>query len=263
MDEIEKPRDENDDKVDLTNNKDLQNIMGNVQKVLDDPEKRKMLTLVQKLMDSSVNESSDPRINLLNAIKPFLKPKRQRTLDSFKQYYTYLNVIKTQEEFNRINKEEQAVEVHLVNTSRYYKDYPSNNLNIHGYSHIKAELKSARFDGLEFFCSSPEYIYKRKDGKLTTKKEGNKLYYKAFPVGLVPYDWIDHIDIGGDEYGYVPQFFCSFKGSIYWKNSLFNKIFRGYPYSKIMYYIESDVFHSNNDPFIMKYMRIKEPILKT
>jgi hypothetical protein len=106
MDEIEKPRDENDDKVDLTNNKDLQNIMGNVQKVLDDPEKRKMLTLVQKLMDSSVNESSDPRINLLNAIKPFLKPKRQRTLDSFKQYYTYLNVIKTQEEFNKISKEE-------------------------------------------------------------------------------------------------------------------------------------------------------------
>ncbi len=106
MDEIEKPRDENDDKVDLTNNKDLQNIMGNVQKVLDDPEKRKMLTLVQKLMDSSVNESSDPRINLLNAIKPFLKPKRQKTLDSFKQYYTYLNVIKTQEEFNKISKEE-------------------------------------------------------------------------------------------------------------------------------------------------------------
>jgi hypothetical protein len=106
MDEIEKPRDENDDKIDLTNNKDLQNIMGNVQKVLDDPEKRKMLTLVQKLMDGSVNESSDPRVNLLNAIKPFLKPKRQKTLDSFKQYYTYLNVIKTQEEFNRINKEE-------------------------------------------------------------------------------------------------------------------------------------------------------------
>ncbi len=165
--------------------------------------------------------------------------------------------------FSRINKEEQAIKLHLVNTSRYYKDYPSNDLNIHGYSHIKAELKSARFDGLEFFCSSPEYIYKRKDGKLTTKKEGNKLYCKAFPVGLVPYDWIDHIDISGDEYGYVPQIFCSFKGSIYWKNSLFNKIFRGYPYSKIMYYIESDVFHSNNDPFIMKYMRIKEPILKT
>ncbi len=170
---------------------------------------------------------------------------------------------KCQSLFRNIDTQEQAVEVHLVNTSRYYKDYPSNDLTLLGYSYIRAELKSARFDGLEFFVSLPENIYKRKDGKLTTHKGNNQLYCKAFPVGLVPYDWIDHIDKDGDEYGFVPQIFCSFKGSLYWKNNLLKKILRGYPYSKIMYYIESDVFHSNNDPFIMKYMRIKEPILKT
>ncbi len=170
---------------------------------------------------------------------------------------------KCQSLLSTINTQEQAVEVHLVNSRRYYKDYPSNDLTLFGYSHIKAELKSARFDGLEFFASLPENIYRRKDGKLTTHKGNNQPHCEAFPVGLVPYDWIDHINIYGDEYGFVPQIFCSFKGSIYWKNNLFNKILKGYPYSKIMYYIESDVFHSGNDPFIMKYMRIKEPILKT
>ncbi len=106
MDDNEKPANEIDDKTNLTNGKNLQDIMEGMQKIMEDPEKQKLLSVFKKLMDNSANENSDPRFNLLNAIKPFLKPKRQKTLDSFKQYYTYLNVIKTQDELSKINKQE-------------------------------------------------------------------------------------------------------------------------------------------------------------
>lgn len=108
MDDIEKTTKDNDGIINLPNNKNFQDIMENVQKILEDPEKQQLLSIFKKIMDTTVNENNDPRINLLNALKPFLKPKRQKTIDSFKQYYTYLNVLKTQEEIKGLNKTEEG-----------------------------------------------------------------------------------------------------------------------------------------------------------
>jgi len=178
-----------------------------------------------------------------------------------------------EELFQQINQNDESLEVHIVNTKRYFKDYPSNERDINGYSHLKAELKSVRYNGLEFFNGMPVNVYRKEDGHLSFQGDDTQFYRLAFPVGLVPYEWIDHIALYGDEYGCVPQIFCQFKNRIDWDikilknnflnkilNWILNKILKGYPFKETFYYYESEVFHPGNDPFIMKYMRITEPI---
>jgi len=156
-------------------------------------------------------------------------------------------------------------EVYLVNVKRYFKDYPSNKERIFsGYSHIKAEMKTTRFDGIEFFCGIKE-IYRKPDGRLTLDSKSEKTAtekIKAFEVGVVPYEWIEYVDLRGDEHGFVPLFFCHFKGKRYWKISLKRHLPFGYPYKEIIYYRESDVYHEGSDPVDMKFRFIDEPISK-
>jgi len=157
-------------------------------------------------------------------------------------------------------------EVYLVNVKRYFKDYPSNKERVFsGYSHIKAEMKTTRFDGIEFFCGIKK-IYRKPDGGLTLNSKSEKTAkekIKVFEVGVVPYEWIEYVDLRGDEHGFVPLFFCYFKGKRYWKISFKRHLPFGYPYKEIIYYRESDVYHEGSDPVDMKFRFIDEPISKT
>ncbi|KKT75134.1 MAG: hypothetical protein UW71_C0007G0006 [Parcubacteria group bacterium GW2011_GWB1_44_7] len=154
-------------------------------------------------------------------------------------------------------------EVYLVNVKRYFKDYPSNKERMFsGYSHIKAEMKTTRFDGIEFFCGIKE-IYRKPDGGLTLNGESEKTAQekiKVFEIGVVPYEWIEYIDLRGDEHGFIPLFFCYFKGKRYWKISLKRHLPFGYPYKEIIYYRESEVYHEGSDPIDMKFRFIDEPV---
>ena len=156
-------------------------------------------------------------------------------------------------------------EVYLVNVKRYFKDYPSNKERMFsGYSHIKAEMKTTRFDGIEFFCGIKE-IYRKPDGGLTLNSKSEKTAQekiKVFEVGVIPYEWIEYVDLRGDEHGFVPLFFCYFKGKRYWKISLKRHLPFGYPYKEIIYYRESKVYHEGSDPVDMKFRFIDEPISK-
>ncbi|PIR84140.1 hypothetical protein COU18_00050 [Candidatus Kaiserbacteria bacterium CG10_big_fil_rev_8_21_14_0_10_51_14] len=142
-------------------------------------------------------------------------------------------------------------EIYLVNVKRRFKDYPSNKERlISGYSHIKAEMKVARFDGIEFFCGIKE-IYRKPDGKLSLNKKHEQSAtekIKVFEVGVIPYEWIDYIDPRGDEHGYKPLFFCYYRGRRYWKNSLKKYLPFGYPYKEIIYYRESNVYRQYDPP---------------
>jgi len=156
-------------------------------------------------------------------------------------------------------------EIYLVNVKRYFKDYPSNKEKIFsGYSHIKAEIKTTRFDGIEFFCGIKE-IYRKPDGSLTLNSKSEKTAQekiKVFEVGVVPYEWIEYVDLRGDEHGFVPLFFCYFKGRRSWKKSLKRLLPFGYPYKEIIYYRESEVYHEGSGPADMKFRFIDEPIFK-
>jgi len=156
-------------------------------------------------------------------------------------------------------------EVYLVNVKRYFKDYPSNKEKMFGgYSHIKAEIKTTRFDGIEFFCGIKE-IYRRPDGCLTFNSESEKTAQekiKVFEVGVIPYEWIEYIDLRGDEHGFVPLFFGDFKGKRYWQKSWKRFLPFGYPYKEIIFYKESGVYHEGSDPVDMKFSFINESISK-
>lgn len=152
--------------------------------------------------------------------------------------------------------------VYLVNTRRYFKDYPSfEEKRFAGYSKIRAEIKATRFDGIEFFAEMPKEVYKRKDGKLSFKGEKKNKLFNVYPVGVVPYEWIEYIDPVGDEYGYYPLIYCDFKGRTHWE---FWKrlLFFGYPYRNMLYYRLSDVYEKKNDPYDMKYMYVADKIEK-
>lgn len=167
---------------------------------------------------------------------------------------------KAEELLSEINRKKLNSEVYLVNINRYFKDYPSNTeKRFEGYSHIKAEIKAVRFDGIEFFAEMPVEIYQNKAGGLSFKGTKKEKVFNAYPVGIVPYEWIEHIDLEGDEYGYVPLFYCYFRGKTnwrFWKRLLFF----GYPYKKMIYYKKSDVYEENNDPPEMKYEYISQHI---
>lgn len=135
----------------------------------------------------------------------------------------------------------------LVNVKKYFSHYPNTNeRNRHGYTYLGAELKALRFDGVEFFCGVRE-VYKTPDGKLTLKggEGASKEDYNALEAGTIPYEWIEYVDAGGDEFSYRPQFFTQFKGK--------NK----YPYKYLTHYKQSEVYHEGSDPMDMKWSRIE------
>lgn len=137
--------------------------------------------------------------------------------------------------------------VELVNVKKYFSHYPNTNeRNRHGYTYLGAELKALRFDGVEFFCAV-RAVYRDSDGKLSLC-EGEGLVqeeHNILEVGIIPYEWIEYVDAGGDEFSYRPQFFTQFNGP--------DKS----PYKYLVYYEESNVYREGNDPLDMKWRMIE------
>lgn len=157
----------------------------------------------------------------------------------------------------KIHREGLRSKVYLVNINRYFKDYPGNQEKLSsGYSHIRGEVKATRYNGVEFFSSGPEQAYFSAKGTLTLRKQENEKAFLVYPVGLVPYEWIEYVDPSGDEYGWVPLFHCKFKGRIYWRNWWRKLIPFGYPYKEIIYYKKSDIYREGSDPKDTEWSRV-------
>lgn len=164
----------------------------------------------------------------------------------------------TDELLSRINHKGLRSKVYLVNTNRYFKDYPGNQEKLRsGYSHIHAEVKATRYNGVEFFCSMPEQAYITKNEELTLNSKMGEEAFLVYQVGLVPYEWIEYVDLEGDEYSWVSLFYCKFKGNIYWKNWWRKLIPFGYPYNNLIYYRKSDVYHEGSDPRDMEWSHVE------
>lgn len=162
-----------------------------------------------------------------------------------------------------INKEGLNSEVYLVNIKRYFKDYPSNTeKRFEGYSHIRAEIKATRFDGIEFFSSPPIQVYKKQNGLLSFNGMELEKAFNVFPVGIIPYEWIDYVDLRGDEYAYVPLFYCHYNGRTHWKFWR-RLLFFGYPYKKIVYYKLNELYQEDRDPNDLRYWLVSEQIFNS
>jgi len=136
--------------------------------------------------------------------------------------------------------------VEIINFKKFQRFYPHNNeSNKDGYTYMGAELKAVRFDGVEFFCAVKE-LYVDDDGSLSLEDGKHKTRHKknALEAGVVPYEWIEYIDPGGDEFSYRFQFFVKFSG--------INKS----PYKYFNYYVESDHYNKEHDPLDLKWSQI-------
>jgi len=136
-------------------------------------------------------------------------------------------------------------EVELINVNRYLRDYPINNDDSSkGYTYLRVELRGKTFDGVEFFSEMPRELYLNNEGKYTFNKTKRKAGFNAYPVGLIPYEWIEFIDLAGDEYKYVPQLYVNFKG------------IKKLPFKSVAYYRLSDHYDKGNDPIEFEYSTI-------
>jgi hypothetical protein len=150
--------------------------------------------------------------------------------------------------------------VYVVNVKRYLKDYPTNKeKRFEGYSNIAAAIKATRYNGIEFFEGMPREVYKTPNGELTFKSNDNKEEFLAYPVGIVPYEWIEYVDPDGDEYSYFPLFFCRFKKVINWKFWL-KGVPLMWPYKKITYYKKRAEYKETDHPLDAEYELINENI---
>lgn len=117
--------------------------------------------------------------------------------------------------------------VELLNVAKYDTHYPANNeKNRHGYTYIGAELKGYHFAGVEFFCGNIS-AYQLDDNRFSRKQSTpNQESKTILGTGVVPYDWIESVDIRGDDTSYRPQFYVHFKGK------------DKYPYKTTYYYVK-------------------------
>ncbi|MBP6858779.1 MAG: hypothetical protein KBC33_03025 [Candidatus Pacebacteria bacterium] len=115
--------------------------------------------------------------------------------------------------------------VELINLAKYDTHYPKiNNKTRHGYTYLGAELKDYYYSGVEFFC---EIItaYELSENKYSRKQlSKDQKEVNLYMTGIVPYEWVESIDMRGDDTTNRPQFYTHFNGK---KKS---------PYSSISYY---------------------------
>ena len=122
--------------------------------------------------------------------------------------------------------------VELINVAKYDKYYPHNNKETRkGYTYIGAELKGYHFGGVEFFCEVivgyPLQVGYFSSRKLSPEHEQTTL----FTTGTIPYEWIESIDINGDDTTSRPQFYVHFLG------------IKKRPYTKLRYYLKDESTH--------------------
>lgn len=116
--------------------------------------------------------------------------------------------------------------VEIVNVEKYDTDYPHNNrYNLNGYTYLGAELKGYHYEGVEFITQIISG-YQSKDGTYSTEEATTSTEVNIFVTGTIPYEWIEYIDITGDDTVYKPQFYTHFFGE------------EKYPYKKLRYYIK-------------------------
>jgi hypothetical protein len=133
--------------------------------------------------------------------------------------------------------------VELVNARIYPKHYLGENKETrHGYLYLGAELKALRYDGVEFFCEVVA-LFAKEHGEITLKEvPGTTRLPNGMAVGTIPYEWIEFVDVRGDEFSYRPQFFTNFNGH--------NKS----PYKYIRYYRQSKTYREGSDPADMQWV---------
>ncbi len=133
------------------------------------------------------------------------------------------------EKLYKIRNKQEHRKFELINVEKYKKYYPQNNTkNRKGYTYMGAELKGYYFGGVEFFCEVVEG-YKLNDFEYSVDALAPCLEKQnIFKTGSIPYEFIESVDLNGDDTSNRSQLYAYFNG--------INKT----PYFEYRYYIKDD-----------------------
>lgn len=129
-----------------------------------------------------------------------------------------------------IRNDRYASEVRLIDTKQYRKHYPTGAPGKTKVVDLRAEFKTCYSDGVEFFSDMPQGAVESENGKIKLVR-GTEHEFVVSPVGKVPYEWVDFVELEGDEYHNFPLIYCRFKG----KGKL-----KGTPYNELKYYFREE-----------------------
>jgi|GEM_PF-732565 hypothetical protein len=162
--------------------------------------------------------------------------------------------IKLEKHIHKIKNNGGRHRVYLVNTDTYYQKYPHND------DYAKAEIKTTKFNGVEFFITMPELVTRKASGKLYFVDKESDETFLVNAVGFIPYEEIEYIDYHSDEYLTSPLFFIKYKTNFVLRNFRFEH----YPFlsKNIFYYKRFEKFDKNRDPYDTEYRLIEEKIYR-
>ena len=134
----------------------------------------------------------------------------------------------------------------LVNIKLYPERYTNDiKYTKHGYPYDGGELKGFAFDGVEFFQNTYK-TYKTKDNKITLDPKKGEYYENLLVAGVVPYEWIEYVDLSGNEFTNRTLFFVHFKGK--------DKI----PYKYHKYYRVNRGYEAGNQPPSFQWFEVRD-----
>jgi len=108
--------------------------------------------------------------------------------------------------------DDHVPEVVLINARRYEREYDGGySTNRHGELQLKAEFFAVRHNGIEFFCEPPRATWLDAGGRRTLR-ETSRRAPNTLTAGFVPFEYVEHINLDGDEYRGKPIFYVRFKG---------------------------------------------------
>lgn len=161
---------------------------------------------------------------------------------------------------NKIESRDLVRKVKIINTAKYNNRYFEEDWKkrIGAYSYLYDEIKTTKFDGIEFFIGEWQPAYKR-NGKLHFTGTEQQRVFNVITIGLIPYENIKYFEEHGDERDGYPEFYTKFNGNRSIKMWPF--IFLRYPYSETRYYKINENYQAH-DPIDWKYERIHDKIYK-
>lgn len=116
-----------------------------------------------------------------------------------------------------VERRSELHDVILMNSKRYEKDYDGgNDTNRHGSIMGKGELLGPRHNGVELICGVRESWTDAK-GRRTLRKPGKRTVgttkaKNVYEVGFVPFEYVEHINLHGDEYRAEVIFYVRYAG---------------------------------------------------
>lgn len=102
----------------------------------------------------------------------------------------------------------------IIDVDMYDKYYPENWNKFGRHSHFAGEIKGYGFKGVEIIVA---LVGVKKLNGRDYEIDNESHTDKAVKVGIIPYEWIEYMDLNGDAFNTSPLIYCKFRNKSKWQ----------------------------------------------